>query len=207
MGTNFYCKIIPTKQRKNKIKELIDSDDFSNIKKEVENTYGRFNLDWEGNPVGGVVHLGKRSAGWKFLWNPNVYLVKHGHMEWEDSSSGHYVQDPNTAFYLYPLTKQGIREFIMKDNIKIYDEYGEYYEDKEEWFKEAVNWVKWKDEEAWDSKTYTEFERKNHPYWKVYKCTGEYIDLLKSEGIKFISEEQSDFYSDGLRFASNTEFS
>jgi len=210
MGTNFVARIIPTKKRKSELCELLNQEDFYTIQEEVNKTFGHFKLDYDGNPIGGEVHLGKRSGGWKFLWNPNIYIVRHGHSEWtyneNGSRSGRWITEPNTAFYLYPLTKEGIKSFIDREDVVIYDEYGKK-QDKEEFFDEAINWVTWQGREAWDSKSYTEWERNKNPNWKVYHCTGEYIDLLKSEGFEMISEDNSDFYSDGLRFATSTEFS
>ena len=78
MGTNFYAHIIPTKERKNKIKNLIDSDKFNLITEEVEKTYGDFKAYEMDETPSGIIHLGKRSAGWKFLWNPNIYLLEMG---------------------------------------------------------------------------------------------------------------------------------
>ena len=119
MGTNFYARIIPTRKRKDALKELIDlSTDFRKIRDEVAATYGETNeYNWEG----GEIHLGKRSGGWKFLWNPNVYVKRNGHTEKEELESGHtvfrFVEEPNSLIYLYPLTKEGIREFINKESI------------------------------------------------------------------------------------------
>lgn len=216
MGTNYYGHIIPTKKRKLELFKLINNEDFSKVTDEINKTFGRFELDYDGKPTGGVVHLGKRSAGWKFLWNPNIYLKRNGHLETNKNSKGSYsskwIPEPNSAFYLYPLTKKGIKNFIDREDVVIYDEYGDR-QDKEEFFNTAVNWTTWidyetrKEKEAWDSKSYTEWERSKNPNWRTYKCSGEYIELLKSEGIKFISEDNSDFYSDGLRFATNNEFS
>lgn len=210
MGTNYYGRIIPTKKRKEELYSLIDTDDFSKIIDEIDHSYGQFKLDWEGNPTGGEVHLGKRSAGWKFLWNPNIYLVRTGHLEKTKNKDGSttttWIKGPNSAFYLYPLTKKGIKSFIDREDIRIFNEYDEE-QDKEEFFNMAINWTTWKNEEAWDSRTYTEWELSRNPNYKEYRNTGEYIDLLINEGFKFISNSRSDFYSDGLRFATNTEFS
>lgn len=106
MGTNFYAHIIPTKKRKDEIKAAIDSNDFSLINKLVQETYGSLEMSYEDEDlIGGVVHLGKRSGGWKFLWNPNVYVVRNGHMEYVNGTR-RYIPDPDTLLYLYPLTKK-----------------------------------------------------------------------------------------------------
>lgn len=210
MGTNFYARIIPTKERKKELCNLIESsNDFRKIKEVIQETYGNAFIE-DGTLKGGVIHLGKRSAGWKFLWNPNCYVIHNGHIEWVDNGngfkSGHYIPEPSTLYKLYNLTKKGIKDFIDRDYIEVYDEYGEK-QDKEEFFKEAIEWTTWNDREAWDSKTYAEYERKNNPNWKIYKCSGELVELLISEGYKMISEDYSDFYSDELRFSTSNEFS
>ena len=214
MGTNFYARIIPTKQRKDELKQLIDTDNFSEITNEISKTYGHFDVNYSGEIVGGVVHLGKRSGGWKFLWNPNIYIIRHGHCEWEEIEPGHkvskWIEDPDTFYYLYPLTKEGIKKFIDREDIKIFDEYGEE-QNKEEFFEMAINWTTWKDKdgnvtEAWDGETYYEWELKENPNRKIYKCHGEYIDMLIKDGFVPNGISNSDFYSDGLRFATNNDF-
>ena len=66
-------------------------------------------------------HLGKRSAGWKFLWNPNVYRVNDS---WD---------------FTYPLTKQGITDFLNQEGMVITDDYGKTYE-PDEFLAMAFNW-------------------------------------------------------------------
>jgi hypothetical protein len=209
MGTNFYARIIPKRKRKNELKKLIDTDDFHEIVQEIGKTYGSFSVDYTGEAVGGEVHLGKRSAGWKFLWNPNIYIIRNGHSEWEEVEPGHkvhhWIEEPDTYYQVYPLTKKGIKEFIDRKDVKIFDEYGEE-QDKEQFFKEAVEWTSWKGEESWDAKSYEEWEKGRDSNDRVYKCYGEYIDMLRSKGYEFTSESCSDFYSDGLRFSSHNEF-
>lgn len=211
MGTNYYAHIIPTKERKDEIKKAIDNDDFPLVTKLLDITHGNFRYSWEGKEfVGGVVHLGKASYGWKFLWNPNIYLVRNGHMEYieyKGGKSGRYIIDPDTAEYLYPLTKKGIKSFIDRDDIEIYDEYNEK-QNKEEFWQMAVNHTTWRDPQtenvvpAWDADTYI----KEHPKEKYRSCENDYTDLLEKEGFK-LSRDKSDFYSDGLRFATSIEFS
>lgn len=201
MGTNYYARILPTKERKEEIKKAIDSDDFRRIRDLIYETYDThsYSFEIENYGVQGVFHLGKSSGGWKFLWNPNVYVKHNGHTEKEELESGHtvyhFVEEPNTLVYLYPLTEEGIREFINKDNVEIFDEYNEK-QDKEEFLKFAFN------KEGVDSKTYHE----KHPEERSYSCSSELIILLEKEGINFISYSRSDFYSDGLRFSTSTDF-
>ena len=203
MGTNYYARKIPTKKRKLELCSLINTEDFHKIIEEVENTFGRFELDYDRNPVGGEIHLGKMSGGWKFLWNPNIYTIRNGHMEYtnEEHTSGKFVPDPDTYFDLYPLTKEGIWNFINQPDIVIYDEYGKK-QDTKEFFDTAINWTTWQGKEAWDADSY----HKAHLTERVWSCKNEFTDLLEMEGFE-LSEYKSDFYSDGLRFSTSIEFS
>ena len=159
--------------------------------------YDSIQLDNDNEIIGGEVHLGKLSHGWKFLWNPNVFVIRQGHLE--DTPTGRkYVPDPSIPKYLYPLTKQGLHDFIFREDVLVYDEYGER-QDKEEFWKFALEWGQ---PNEWDAAGY-EKEYKEH----IYPVTGELTDLLRQEGYEFTSYSNSDFYSDGLRFAGFTDFS
>jgi hypothetical protein len=196
MGTNFYARIIPTIEQKEELIEAINNNDFVSIKEMVADMYDDFT--YHGAISGGNIHLGKRSGGWKFLWNPNMYITR----ELLKDKDGRYYAGKYLCQYLYPLTKQGIKDFISRDDIEIYDEYGEKH-DKESFFQEAVNWTTWNGKEAWDSKTY----HLSYPEERTYPCDNNIIRYMIHEGQDFISNDRSDFYSDGLRFATTTEFS
>lgn len=205
MGTNFYARIIPATPEKQILKDLIDSDNFEAVEEKCRELYGKYNIDIDGKRSGGVVHLGKRSGGWKFLWNPNVYVIPKGHLE-EVNGVRFYVKDKGELRYLYPLTKEGIFEFIRRDNVIVYDEYHDI-QDKEEFIKDALDttWtnIAGETKEALDCGTY----HQKHPTEVRYTCNSELIDLLKSEGYKFTDYTNADFYSDGLRFSSSNDFS
>ena len=198
MGTNFYARVIPAKKHKEELKKCIDDDLFTRLKSEIEYTYGEFEPTSLGDEVHGVIHLGKRSGGWKFLWDPNMFIIKNGHY---DENLKKYVMDESSVYYVYPLTKKGIKEFIDRDDIEVYDEYDEKM-DKEEFFKEALEWVTWQGKDAYDSSTY----EKEHPNENKFILNNEYTKMIEKEGYKFTSETHSDFYSDGLRFASFNNF-
>lgn len=210
MGTNYYARIIPSAVNKRTLKKLIDDNDFRLIREEVSRLYGSFHpYTMQEIPVG-EIHLGKASGGWKFLWNPNVYAIRNGHLvKHEEDNGGYsttYVPDPDTAYYVYPLTKEGIKAFIDRDDVEIYDEYGEK-QDKDEFFKMALEWTTWEDKdgkikEAWDAASY----EKEHPNESRYKMDTELTRLLESEGFTFTSDTCNDFYSDGLRFSTSTDF-
>ena len=202
MGTNYYARIIPTKERKKEFHDAIEANDYPLVKKLSDELYGRIELDYDTHEiVGGEVHLGKLSHGWKFLWNPNVFVIRQGHLE--DGPTGRrYVPDPSIPKYLYSLTKQGLHDFIFREDVLVYDEYEEE-QNKEDFWKDALAWGQ---SDGWDAASYEEYERK-HSNYTQYPVTGELTDLLRQEGYKFTSRSNSDFYSDGLRFAGFTDFS
>ena len=209
MGCNYYAHIIPSKERKKELHDAIEANDFSLISRLKIEMYDSIQLDYDREIIGGKVHLGKRSCGWKFLWNPNVFIIRNGHTEWEEIPGGrraHWISEPSTLKYLYPLTKKGIKAFINREDVLVYDEYDEL-QDKEEFWKMALEWGCEKKDKGWDSASYDEWERKQNSNYRPYPCTGELTDLLKKEGYKFTSYTNSDFYSDGLRFAGFTDFS
>ena len=202
MSTNFFARIIPSHERKKELHDAIDSNDFRLINRLMIEMYDPIRNDWDVDEIiGGEVHLGKCSAGWKFLWNPNVFVVRNGHSKKIEMEPGCYryewIAEPDTPKYLYPLTKQGLHDFIFRDDILIYDEYDEL-QDKKEFWKMALKWGK---KDGWDAASY-EKEYPDH----CYKLDSDLINLLEKEGYKFSSWTRSDFYSDGLRFSSSTDF-
>lgn len=212
MGTNYLAHIIPSKKRKKELIDAIKADDFSLVSKLTNEMYGSVQMNWDIDDFsGGVVHLGKRSGGWKFLWNPNVAIVRHGHSEWTEhpdgSKSSRWITEPSTLNYLYPLTKKGIKAFIDREDVVIYDEYDEK-QDKEDFWNMAINWTTWTDHvtgetiEAYDSDSYYD----DHPREAYYPLNSELIDMLEKEGYK-LSRLHHDFYSDGLRFSTSADFS
>lgn len=206
MGTNYYARIIPTRKRKQELHDAIEADDFFLVKKLTKEMYGRIEHDWDTHEViGGVVHLGKGSHGWKFLWDTNIFVVRNGHME-DVNGTRRYIPDPDTALYTYPLTKQGLRDFIFRDDVRIYDECDEP-QDKEAFWTMALSWGSDMENGGWDAASYERWSREHNGNYRIYPVTGELTDLLKSEGYKFTSSSCSDFYSDGLRFAGFTDFS
>ncbi len=206
MGTNYYAHIIPTKERKKKLHDAIEANNFHFIKQLTDEMYGDLIKSYDNNElIGGRVHLGKRSGGWKFLWNPNVFIIRHGHIE-DKNGQRRWVEEPNTGKYLYPLTKQGLHDFIFREDVLVYDEYEEL-QDKEEFWQMALSWGYNKEDKGWDGASYEAYEMARNKNYRSYPVTGELTDFLNSEGYKFTSWTNSDFYSDGLRFAGCTGFS
>lgn len=152
MGTNYYAIILPTKERKKKIIDAISNDDIYEIQVIYESSYQNIN---NYNPSDyGILHLGKRSGGWKFLWDPNIYRWNGGIKTY------------------YDYNKKSILEFLSKPNIKIIDEYWKYdiipenhQFTPEEFMNMAINWCP-DGRDGSDSNEYIQ-----------------YNDLLKEKGI------------------------
>lgn len=195
MGCNYYARVRPTKERKQELHDAIEADDYSKVMSLTGEMYGKMEMSYETDGViGNIVHLGKCSYGWKFLWNPNVYVRHNWHFE-DVNGTRKCVDEPDTAAYLYPLNKAGIKAFIDRDDVVIYDEYNEL-QDKEEFWKMALS------HEGWDAAGY----HKEHPDEREWRCDTPLVNLLEREGYKFSSWTRNDFYSDGLRFSTSTDF-
>lgn len=207
MGTNYYARIIPTKERKKEIKKAIDKNDFCEIKRLVDITYSSPEYDYENGYIGGEIHLGKRSGGWKFLWNPNYYKIIKGHVEQEQFNGGqygHWVEDGFDVFKYYDLTKKSIKKFIFRKDVQIYNEYGEKQEKRKFW-KMALSWGYERNDIGWDGESYEEWEKKQNPNRRSYDYLTDYGRFLIECGFK-LNKYNTDFYSDGLRFATSTYF-
>ena len=191
MGTNFYARIIPKEEDKQKLIDAINNNQYDVIENLTSELYGRRN-DYSG--VGNEIHLGKRSGGWKFLWNPNVIKV------W-DSEACDYAYN-----YVYPLTKEGITNFVMREDVIITDEYGKQQDPKE--FLEMA--FSWGEPGGYTGKTYEE-SRKEESSYRNYYWSKKYQRSMHSENDEMWFDlgyivEYYDFESDGLRFATSVNF-
>lgn len=203
MGTNYYIRRKADEDKRKELIQLITENDLANsdkIKCLSEELYGKAEfLNSEENLVGCEVHIGKKSIGWKFLWEHHLYEVRHGHIVEEEIGPGHknifYVKDPPTLYSLYgELTKENIRKFIMDDNNELFDEYGEKC-GKEEFLDMAFN------SEGLDSKEY----KKQNPSSIGYRNDENTMKPLKLAGIN-VGYSDNDFYFDGLRFSVHHDF-
>lgn len=199
MGTNYYARIIPTHSRKAKLKKLIDENRFDEIQNEVADMYGTSD-EWTENH--GVIHLGKRSGGWKFLFNPNYERY-------------------------FPLTKNGLMEFLKRKDVVIYSEYFsfndteyssptyvdnpddhndriEHYWTAEQFMDMATNWG-YNDPTAWDGESYEAWEKERGRYHGY----SEYGDREREQFwiARGYKPSYYNFYNDGLRWSTCCEFS
>lgn len=192
MGTNYYARILPTLEEKENLKKLIDSDDFYAIEKEVQRLYGE-STEYD---KGAEVHLGKRSCGWKFLFNPNYERY-------------------------YKLTKEGLKEFLNKPNVIIYSEYFnsdngimEYTDDPDKANSKEYLWtpqqfldmaVNWGQPDGWDGESYEKWEMSRG---RGYQGYAHYGDSWEGHWMKKgYNPSYYNFYNDGLRWSTCCEFS
>lgn len=114
MGTNYYARIIPTKERKKQLYNAIETNNFRLAQTLFNEMFSSLELEWENKKIiGGMVHLGKSSGGWKFLWNPNIFVIRNSHLE-DVNGKRTYVADPDTALYTYPLTKKVLKLLLTE---------------------------------------------------------------------------------------------
>ena len=188
MGTNYYARILPTKERKEKLKKLIDEDKFHDVEEQFRELYE----DAE-------IHLGKRSAGWKFLFNPNYEKY-------------------------YPLTRKGLMDFLKQDNIIIYNEYFKYNNDRvfkytenpdnskneylwtpEQFMNMALNWGNNPNNPGWSGKEYEEWEQSEHGWRPQYLIYGDSHEQYWRD--KGYNPEYHNFFNDDMRWSTCCEFS
>ena len=181
MGTNYYLRIKPKKEELAKLKQLIDSDaDPSEILSTTTALFGDVSFDYSTRKLtGGRLHLGKRSGGWKFLWNPNWYF------------------NNGIVNKFYDLTKESIKAFIDNPNNIVIDEYN-VKQDKEAFWEMALNWEQ---PDGFDYASYIASEKPKNVFADSAKS--EFWDMQGFETDIY----GVDFYSDGLRFSTSLEFS
>lgn len=114
MGTNFYLKKKLSSNLKEQVKEFLDNDDYESVK-DILNFV---------EPI----HIGKRSCGWKFLWNVNNFN------------------------YYNPVEKE-VYEWL-KNNGEIVDEYDNKYNFED--FIQSIPFDGW-DTEAYYKENPTEY--------------------------------------------------
>jgi hypothetical protein len=104
MGTNIYARVNPPKAEREKF--------VLKVKEIVDSDelfmFSKLNdLIQEYKYDYPEVHLGKRSCGWRFLWAPNP--------KWYDN------------------TIASINKFLQRDDVVLYNEYGEYLTPEDVW--------------------------------------------------------------------------
>lgn len=191
MGTNFYAKHKVSDDTLQAIKRTVDimlqpaTDqvrllDMVVLKELCERTLENSNI-----------HLGKRSAGWQFLW------------------------DHNDGKFYKPSLKE-IHRFVKEEcgNV-VYDEYGDVYS-WEDFIKEEIGYCLYQGEKYWNGEAYNRWVLGNdvdefHNTESVKRMAREYLNEPKK--VIIIGSEEYESYchdittNDGLRFALSTDFS
>lgn len=190
MSTNYYARIIPKEEDKQKLLDAINNNQYDIIVDLASELYGNRN---EYTRKGNVIHLGKRSCGWKFLWNSNVIQYCDGYV---DEKTKEFI--PVYKFNkVYPLTKEGISNFVMREDVIIYDEYNEL-QPKQKFLDMAFSWGQ---PNGLTSKEYQENPKYNAG--RYYPIDERDAKKWKDFGVKV---EYYDFESDGLRFSTSINF-
>lgn len=158
MGTNFYARL-SIKSRD--LKKAIEYNQQLQFYKE----------DYRLDRKYVVIHLGKRSAGWKFLFNANQTR-------------------------LYELSIEGISKFIKENKARIFDEYKREFSLNEFWNEEVAEFLY----TGYDLSSYYEevkrdnggklpgyvYYETNHPYWSIPYNPNEHGEFY-SDGLRFIT--------------------
>lgn len=127
MGTNIYARLHPDNlERKKlalKIKDAIMTNE-PDMYYQIESILDEYKKKYP------VIHLGKRSCGWKFLWAPNPDY--------------------------YSANKQSIDLFLHREDVILYNEYGDILTPQEVWNDYAncdgltdEDWIKEHPEDEW----------------------------------------------------------
>ena len=199
MCTNYYARIIPKEDEKNELINKIVNNQFDEIVDLASELYGHRN---EYTRKGNVIHLGKRSGGWKFLWNTNVIRYADGYLDENKQYVPVYKYN-----YVYPLTKQGITDFCNREDVIITDEYGTIY-NPEDFLEMSFSWGQ---PDGYTGKTYEESHKEESCY-RNYYWSEKYQRGMHSEDDEMWFDlgyivEYYDFESDGLRFSTSIDFS
>lgn len=202
MSCNFYARILPTEQEKKELKEYIDNNAFSDINFLTQKLYGNREL---GNPEGRLIHLGKKSYRWKFLWDHNVLRLADGYMDENNKYVLQWKYDK-----VYDLNIESIRKFLSRSDVIIVDE--NYQENEpidgvpveergiytvDEFMEIATN------PDGWTSKTYREETGRKDS--DIY-LTDEQRDIIRHLDVDYDSQYSDFTTKDGLRFFFCTDF-
>lgn len=132
MGTNIYARLHPDNKERSKlalkIKDAIMTNE-PDVYYQIENILEEYKEKYP------EIHLGKRSAGWKFLWAPNPKY--------------------------YSDNKRSIDLFLHREDVLLYNEYGDILTPSEVWDDYASyegytddKWIKEHPEDKWMYKSH-----------------------------------------------------
>ena len=100
MGTNFYLRIKLSQKEKEKVVELLNLDDYDELREILPED----------------IHIGKRSAGWKFLWDAHFFEYfepsKESLLDW--LHSGQIIDEYGDKFTFEQFWNEEISRFLDK---------------------------------------------------------------------------------------------
>lgn len=197
MGTNYYAQIIPTVKQKEDLKKAIDNNDVNEVKNIVDVLYNEG--DEYSDNIHNIIHLGKLSGGWVFLWNPNM-LFRY---DWQkENTKDRLYKTVIKACAFGELTHKAIKDFIFREDVRLFDEYNEDV-DKQEFWNTVTELEKDKNSNLIDNQKFYTSDEYGYSDYVVYPST-QYEMNLCAVGFNVKYRE---FYSDGMRFASTMDFS
>lgn len=165
MGTNFYMKRIPTEDDIQMMSTLALERKLDELQTFV-------------NELNKEIHIGKRSCGWKFLFNH---------------------QDGK---YFDPKSQESLKAWLSDPHYQIEDEYGgkltfeEFWDMVREWDANPNN--------NWDDSAYYKYERsRGNGQFEHPCCPSVAYEIYNMFGVRPLYH---DFWLDGLRYSTSTEF-
>lgn len=123
------------------------------------------------------IHIGKRSGGWKFLFN---------------HQNGKYFD---------PQHQESLKAWLNDPHYKIVDEYGDEFTFEEFW-QMARDWDS-DPNNNWDGEAYAKYEREHGNCYDMTSCISEAEQTYNMFGVRPLYH---DFWLDGLRYSTLTEF-
>ena len=189
MGTNYYARKLPNQAEKEILKLAIDSNKEDTVKNLTDIYY---EIRDAHHLTRKTIHLGKKTSGWKFLWNTNHFLQSK--QTGEGGTSYNILQ--KTA---YDLNKTSILEYLQQEGILIFDEYG-----KQIPLSEFIG-IAFSDEGLDEVSFYKDTHIQPKSWWSSGLSDQEQ-ELWKELGVSFTESVTTEFISDGLRFSVFTDF-
>lgn len=164
MGTNFYMKRIPTEDDIQMMSTLALERKLDELQSFV-------------NEINKEIHIGKRSGGWKFLFNHN------------------------NAVYFDPKSQESLKAWLSDPHYQIEDEYGEKLTFEEFWDM-VCEWNA-NPNNNWDDSAYYKYERERGNHYDHPCCPSVAYEMYNMFGVRPLYH---DFWLDGLRYSTSTEF-
>lgn len=158
MGTNFYCRKIPTAKEMKEMQQALAERQYDKLKELIDATAKEY-------------HIGKRSYGWQFLFAPHIKR-RNGFA--------------NTGCVVSPWeeTIASIKKYLSRDDVEIYNEYGEKFSFYDFW-NEEIGYCLFN-----DPKDYINGEQ----YYEKYPSQKSSIfrdpmEFTTEEGLRFSTDE------------------